>query len=124
MNAPPDPMRRPFAITVLSWLFILVGTAMLFAHGRTALHAWHREDPWILLTEAVAILAGTFMLRGANWARWLACLWMAFHIVIAWWNGPSQVLFHALIFAGIAVLLFRADARQFFRPFPAGSAHA
>ena len=115
-------MRRPFAITVLGWLFILVGAAGLVMHGRTALHAWHSEDAWILLTEAIAVVAGAFLLRGSNWARWLAVLWMAFHVVIAWLNGPSQVLFHAIIFVGIAVLLFRADARAFFRPQPAPGA--
>jgi hypothetical protein len=61
------------------------------------------------------------MLRGANWARWLACIWIAAHVVIAWLNGPGQALFHAIIFVGITILLFRADARAFFRSEPAAS---
>ncbi len=105
---------RPFAITVLSWLYITVGAVGLALHGRIALESWHREDAWILLTELLAVVAGAFMLRGANWARWLALLWMAFHVVVGWLNGPKQVLFHAIIFAGIAFLLFRADARAWF----------
>jgi len=109
---------RPFAITVLSWLYIAVGAVALIHHGRVALRSPHQEDVWILLTELLAILAGAFMLRGANWARWLALLWIAAHIVIAWLNGPQQVAFHAVIFAGIAFLLFRADARAWFRANP------
>jgi hypothetical protein len=105
---------RPFAITVLSWLFIAVGAAALVVHGREALRSFHHEDVWILLLELLAIIAGAFMLRGANWARWLALLWIAAHVVIAWLNGPQQVAFHAVIFAGIAFLLFRADARAWF----------
>lgn len=107
---------RPFAITVVGWLYIALGIIGLVRHGSVAIRAFHQEDIWILLSEAVALLAGIFMLRGANWARWLAFLWMAAHVVIAWLNGPQQVLFHAIIFAGITVLLFRADARAFFRP--------
>jgi hypothetical protein len=107
---------RPFAITVLSWLYIAVGTVGLAYHGRVAIHSWHPEDPWILLTELVALVAGVFMLRGANWARWVAFVWTAAHVVIAWLNGPKEVLVHAIIFVGIAILLFRADARAFFRP--------
>lgn len=112
-------MPRPLAITALSWIYIVVGAAGLVVHGRTAIRSWHAEDPWILLTELLAVVAGVFMLRGANWGRWLAFLWMAFHVVVAWLNGPSQALFHAIIFAGIAVLLFRAEARAYFRPRPA-----
>jgi hypothetical protein len=115
-------MPRPFAITVLSWLFITIGAVTLVVHGRTALRAHSPEDVWILVVEALAIAAGVFMLRGANWARWLAFLWMAFHVVLAWLNGPSQALVHAIIFAGIAILLFRAEARAYFRPKPAAGA--
>ncbi|MFP5227987.1 MAG: hypothetical protein ACLGXA_10180 [Acidobacteriota bacterium] len=110
---------RPLAITVLSCIYIAVGFIALIVHGRIAIHAWHPEDLWILLTEILAIVAGVFMLRGANWARWLAFLWAGAHVVIGYLNRPSQVLVHAIIFAGIAILLFRAEARAFFRPAPA-----
>lgn len=112
---------RPFAITVLGWLYIVVGIVGLVRHGWVAIHAWHTEDLWILLTELVALVAGIFLLRGANWARWLAFVWTAAHVVIAYLNGPSEVLVHAIIFIGITILLFRADARIFFRPKPAAS---
>jgi hypothetical protein len=108
--------QRPIAITVLGWLYIAVGAVGLVVHGRESLRAFHREDVWIILLELLAIVAGAFMLRGANWARWLALLWMAAHVVIGCLNGLEQALFHAILFAGIAVLLFRADARAWFRP--------
>jgi hypothetical protein len=38
---------------------------------------------WILIVELAAIVCGAFMLRGANWARWLALAWMGFHVVLS-----------------------------------------
>jgi hypothetical protein len=111
--------ERPLAITVLGWLYIVVGVVGLAHHGYVAIRDFHREDILILLSQVLALVAGVYMLRGANWARWLAFLWIAAHVVIAYLNGIQQALFHAIIFAGITVLLFRADARAWFRPRPA-----
>ena len=110
--------HRPFAITVVSWLFIAVGVVETVVHIRTSLHSFHREDVLIVALELVAVVAGVFMLRGESWARWLAVVWMAFHVVVGYLNGPQQVLVHAIIFAGITFLLFRADARTWFAPNP------
>ena len=109
-------MPRPFAITVLGWLYIAIGVVGLVHHGSVAIRSFHQEDIWILFTQVVAVVAGIFILRGTNWARWVAVLWIAAHVGLAWLNGPGQALFHAIIFVGITVLLFRADARAFFRP--------
>jgi hypothetical protein len=111
---------RPFAITVISWLFIALGIIGLVRHGPPAFHSFHQEDVWILLSEVLAIVGGVFMLRGADWARWLAVVWAAAHVAIGWLNGRTEAVIHALIFLAIAMLLFRADARGYFRPRPAG----
>jgi hypothetical protein len=112
-------MKRPIAITVLSLLFIAVGVAEAVVHANTSLHSFHREDILIVSLELLAVVAGVFMLRGENWARWLTVVWMAFHVVVGYLNGPQQVLVHAIIFAGITFLLFRADARVWFSAKPA-----
>jgi hypothetical protein len=111
--------QRPLAITALGWLYIAVGVAGVVVHGRESLRSFHRADVWIILVELLAVIAGAFMLRGANWARWLALLWIAAHVVIGYLNGLQQAVFHVIIFAGITVLLFRADARAWFRHRPA-----
>lgn len=111
--------RRPFAVTVLSWLFIAVGVAALVIHMRASMRSFQMEDLGIAAVELVGIVAGVFMLRGHNWARWVAVAWMVFHVWVGYLNGPQQVLVHAIIFAGITFLLFRADARTWFGPRPA-----
>jgi hypothetical protein len=112
-------MKRPFAITVVSWLFIAVGVVATVVHTHTSLNSFHREDVLIVALELVAVVAGVFMLRGESWARWVAVTWMAFHVVVGYLNGPQQVLVHAIIFSGITFLLFRADARAWFASKPA-----
>ena len=36
----------------------------------------------IALFELLAVLAGVFLLKGRNWARWLLLLWIAFHVIL------------------------------------------
>jgi hypothetical protein len=54
------------------------------------------------------------MLLAQNWARWLALVWMAFHVAISF-PMLRQVAMHFLFLALMAWLLFRPDARQYFQ---------
>jgi hypothetical protein len=69
-------MRKcPFAVAVISWLFIAMGVVMLALDVRhLTARPFHQEDIWIALVHILAIVDGAFMLRGDNWARWLALL--------------------------------------------------
>lgn len=108
--------QRPFAITVLGWLYAVVGAVALGAQVKTlGAPRFYSEGIWITLIDLLAIVAGIFMLRGYNWARWLAVAWIAFHVVVGFLNGYQQLVFHAIVFTGITFLLFRADARAWFR---------
>lgn len=75
--------------------------------------AWQQDAVWIELTEMLAVVAGAFMLRGQNWARWLALVWMAFHVAISF-PVLRQVAMHGLIFAGIAWVLLLPEAGRYF----------
>ena len=55
------------------------------------------------------------MLRGANWARWLALAWMAFHVAISYLNGWDKVAVHALFLVVIAYFLLRRSSAEYFR---------
>jgi hypothetical protein len=103
--------KRPVSILVLSCVYLLIGTAGFVAH----FHDLRQPDGiWIELTELLAIVAGAFMLRGQNWARWLALAWMAFHVVLSF-GVLRELLIHSLIFAVIAWILFRPEVRRYFR---------
>jgi hypothetical protein len=111
--------KRPIAVLVLACLFIVVGAAGLVAHFPHRA-PFHQEDIWIELTEMVAVIAGAFMLRGQNWARWLALAWMAFHVAISW-SSLSKLAIHAVLLAAFAWLLFTPQAQRYFASEPTGS---
>jgi hypothetical protein len=104
--------RRPIAVLLLSCLYIAAGT-IEFVANFPKLMALQGESILIELTELLGIFAGVFMVRGRNWARWLALVWMAFHVAISFPVIP-QVVPHSIIFTGSAWVLFRPDARRYF----------
>jgi hypothetical protein len=104
--------KRPLSILVLSCLYIAIGTLGFAYHFPRAL-TFHYEDVWIEGTELLAFVAGVFMLRGHNWARWLALAWIAFHVAISF-PVVRQIAMHSLFLAVIVWLLFQSRAEQYF----------
>lgn len=111
---------RPLSVTAIAWLFIAVGTVTFVYHSPGLLHP-HADDFLVESTELLALIAGLFMLRRQNWARWLALAWMAFHVVLSAFPPFQGLVVHVLIFGGIAWLLLRTDATQYFRRIGAGT---
>jgi len=109
-----NPLKRPISVTGVAWLFIAVGTIGFFYHSPELLRL--QKDAFVIeLTELLAFVAGLFMLRRQNWARWLAVAWMAFHVVLSALPPIHGLVVHVILFAGITYLLLRADAAQYFR---------
>ena len=106
-------MKRPRAVTILAWIYIAVGVVS-FIYG-VPLHGVHADD---LLAESVrlsGIVAGAWMLRGENWARWLAIVWIAFHVALSAFHELRELAMHAAFAIAIAIFLFRPDAARYFR---------
>ena len=85
------------------------GVAPLFA-GQSRLAG---DDMLVLAIGVAALIGGTFVLRGRNWARWLLAVWMAFHVAISV-GKPTALVAHLVIFGFIAFLLFRPPASAHF----------
>src|ERR1700734_1073665 len=101
---------------MLSWLYILVGVLSTGAHFA---QFWTQkpmlnEVVWITVLGAAAIVAGAFMLRGQNWARWLALLWMATHVVISVFHLMHGLVIHSVLLLLFAYFLFRREAWEYF----------
>lgn len=109
--------RRPISITILAAIYIAVGI-MGFAYHFRELLALRQDSVWIEIAEAMATLCGVFMLRGRNWARWLALAWMLFHVVVSAFNSIHQFIMHSLICAVIAWILLHPIAARYFRGTP------
>ena len=106
-------MRRPFQVTVLGWLFVLVGIVS------TAYHLWRGAlDRWtvpIVLVGAVAVVAGVFLLRGARWARWLLLVWLAFHVAVSALDSLSVALPHAVLLLVVGYVLLGPPTAKYFQ---------
>ena len=114
--------KRPASITIISWLFIVMGTIGLVASFMPYTHmsgsqafAEFKGHWYVHLSRFASIVAGVFMLYGCNWARWLLVAWLAFHVGISFLHSPLMVVFHAVIAAVILYFLFRKPASAFFR---------
>jgi hypothetical protein len=113
--------KAPLPVIVIAALLILAGVAGLVGDvmNHHPLSASHYETVWIAGVHLLAIVAGVFLLRGQNWARWLAVAWMTFHVAISF--GRWQMLIpHVILLVLFAYGLFRADARAWFRTANAG----
>jgi hypothetical protein len=60
-------------------------------------------------------VGGIFILRGANWARWLLLAWLCYHVVLSAFHSLSEMIIHGVLCAVIASLLFRRQATGYFR---------
>lgn len=107
-------MKRPLSITILACVYLAVGVIGFAFHFKELLAGYH-EAVWIELTEFLAVFCGAFLLRGDNWARWLALAWIAFHVALSAFHAISELVTHAVFCAVIAWLLFRSDASRYFR---------
>ena len=109
--------KRPPSVTVLGSLLTAAGVIGLAYHltDFKAQHPFQYDIVWVSLVRLIAIVCGVFMLRGSNWARWLAMAWIAYHVIIGGLNSMSQLLMHGLLFAVFAFFLFRPQAMDYFR---------
>jgi len=98
-------VKQPLAVTILAWIYIAAGAAG-FISGLTAWHAG-LDDVLIEAVRLLAVVAGVFILRGQNWARWLALAWIGFHVVLSAFHSAREFGIHCLFFAIVAWILFR-----------------
>jgi hypothetical protein len=109
---------RVRSVLVVGVLFLILGALDLW-RGLAPLFAsaphWHMatDDVEVLVIGIAAIVGGIYVLRGANWARWLLAAWMALHVAISI-GQPSALVAHLVIFGFVAYLLFRPAASPHF----------
>jgi hypothetical protein len=109
--------QRPRSITIIACLFVAAGIVG-FAYHATELNIRGPVDydvVLVLFVRLLAIVAGVFMLRGANWARWLVLAWIAYHVILSAFHSVSETVAHGALFAAVAYVLFRPKASAYFR---------
>jgi hypothetical protein len=109
--------KRPLSVAIIAWVYIAVG-AVGFVFYFTQLHganAFHVDGLLVEFVRFLAIVCGVFMLRGQNWARWLAIAWIVFHVGLSAFHAWRELAVHSLFFVLIVWCLFHARARRYFR---------
>ena len=109
--------NRPLTVTLLSWLLIAAGAIGIAYHFTefTAQHPFQLENVLILCVRLLAVISGAFMLRGQDWARWVALAWIAFHAVLSFFHSTHEAVMHSILLVLFAYLLFRPEVRAYFR---------
>jgi hypothetical protein len=109
--------QRPLSVTLVALVLIIAGlVGLIYQAKELDLHQPFQNDTlWVELVRVLAIVSGIFMLRRSNWARWLAIVWIGFHVAISFLHSWQQVVMHAIVFAVFAFLLFRPAANRYFR---------
>ena len=108
--------KRPLSVTIVSCIFLAAGII------GSAFHATELKAPgsarydavWALLISLVATLCGIYLLRRSDWARWVAVAWLVFHVILSL-HSRQALLIHSALLAVFTYLLFRREARVYFR---------
>jgi len=109
--------KRPISVTIIAWIYILVGVGGIAAHitELNPRHPFELEVVEALVVRLLGIGAGVFMVRGCNWARWLAVAWIAFHVALSAFHARQGLIIHAALFVVFTFFLFRSAANEYFR---------
>lgn len=104
-------MKPPLSVILVSILYILAGTAGIIYHFTDPIGA---EYFWLLAVRLAAVVGGVFVLRHANWARWLLVGWITFHVGLSLFHSMQEGLIHAVVLVVTVWLLFNGKAREYF----------
>ncbi|HXW55487.1 MAG TPA: hypothetical protein VEJ67_07055 [Candidatus Cybelea sp.] len=109
--------KRPVMVMIIGCLLVALSLINLAFHLQELKPSqlFQHENVWVFLVRLVGMISGIFLLRGRNWARWLALAWVGLHVGISFFDSLRQGIVHSLIFLGIAYFLFRPEARSYFR---------
>ena len=109
--------KRPLPVIAIACLYLATGAAGFAFHfsALTLGHPFPYDILWASLVALLAILSGVYMLRGSNWARWLALAWIVFHVVLSVFHSRFELAVHSLLCAAVAYFLFCPRANQYFR---------
>ena len=107
---------RPLPVTVIGCLLVVTGAIGLAYHlTEFQAHPFPTELVWISLVRLIAVVCGVYLLRGSNWARWLALVWITYHVILSGFHSRFELVMHSLLCAAFAYFVFRPRATQYFR---------
>jgi len=107
--------QRPLSITLISYLFIAAGAMGIIYHASELKDLVTPEVSLVLFVRMLAIIGGIFVLRGANWARWLLVTWITYHVILSFFHSTGEVIMHFVLSIVVVISLFHPKANTYFR---------
>ena len=109
-------MKRPLSVTLIAALFIIAGISGIVYHfPEWKQFGIHSETVWPFVVRLTAIVAGIFLLRGSNVARWVLVAWIVYHVGLSFFHSTSELLTHVAVTVVVVVGLFNRKASQYFK---------
>lgn len=120
--------KRPKSITFISWFFIVSGIFSLLSiftsmNNPLVLELMAKslisipvQFAMMYIGLAISVTSGIFMLRGANWARFLYIISTPFGFAISLATSPAKLLIlpGLIVYCIIVFFLLRPKANAFF----------
>jgi hypothetical protein len=109
--------KRPIAVILVSVLFVLTGCMGIAYHAKEFFDPTYTPIQLVLVlfVRVLAVLCGVFLFYGFNWARWLAIVWLLYHVVLSAFHSTSELVMHIVFLALVSVLLFIPVSNRFFQ---------
>lgn len=115
---------RPGSVTLVGWLFLCLGVVTAAAAGLGMLgivgggaagRAPASEMLPMVAVQLAAAVGGWLVLRRSSAGRWLLVGWMSYHVILSGLHAPLELLVHGGMLALLVYVLFRREARDYFR---------
>jgi hypothetical protein len=109
--------NRPIAIIVVSVLFIVAGITGFAYHIKEYFDPNFNklEIVVVLIVRVLAVVCGILLFYGINWARWLAVIWILYHIILSFFHSTSEVIMHILLLIVVSVMMFHPKSAVYFK---------
>lgn len=109
--------KRPLPVILIAVVYIAMGIIGLAVHFKDfePRHPFPYDLIGITLIQLIAIVCGVYLLRGRDWARWLALAWMLFHVILSIFHTLPELAIHIVFCAVIGWCLFNPVATRYFR---------
>ncbi|MDH7460732.1 hypothetical protein QEG73_05560 [Chitinophagaceae bacterium 26-R-25] len=109
--------RRPITVVIVGMLFILAGCLGVAFHLKDFSQPDSKlsEVIWALVVRLTALMCGILLFYRVDWARWLAVIWLLYHVIIGALHSKSEMAMHIVLLIVVTVLLFLPVSSAYFR---------
>lgn len=109
--------NRPLPIVITAFIFIIAGFVGIAYHANEYFEPGSIKDElvWALFIRVLAIVCGLLLFSRVEWARWLAVIWLAYHVIVGALHSTAEMIVHIVFLVIVSFLLFMPDSSAYFR---------